>query len=387
MKEKLVSVFEFFKQVFQEWSDDKAPRLAAALAYYTIFSLAPILIVVVAIAGLVFGTQQAQKQIVGELGGLTGQAGADLITSLLENANRPKEGIIATIIGIIVIILGASGVFGELKDALNTIWDVTPKPNQGVSNIVRDRVLSFAMVLAIGFLLLVSLVLSAGLSAFSNWLQGYLEGWVIVAQVLSTLIALVVITVLFAILFKFLPDIKVAWRDVWGGALATALLFTLGKFLIGFYIGNSSIASPYGAAGSVIVLLIWVFYSAQILFLGAEITQVYTNRYGAGVKPAEDAVRLSKEKRIAQGTLKPNKGAVTAAAAKGTSAVAETKREKRGQVDRAKPTARPNQVLDVKYFLLAWGAFVAAFFVKQAISDDAPNRVPRATRIEINRST
>lgn len=385
MKEKLGSVFEFFKQVFQEWGDDKAPRLAAALAYYTIFSLAPILIIVVAVAGLVFGAQQAQTQIVGELSGLIGPSGADLITSLLENANRPREGIIATIFGIVVIILGASGVFGELKDALNTIWNVTPKPNQGVLTMVRDRLLSFAIVLAIGFLLLVSLVLSAGLSAFGNWLQGYLSQWVMVAQVLSTLISLLVVTVLFAILFKFLPDIQVAWRDVWGGAFITALLFTLGKFLIGFYIGNSNVASPYGAAGSVIVLLIWVFYSAQILFLGAEITQVYASRYGAGVKPAEDAVPLSEEKRIAQGTLKPNKGAVMAAAAKGTSAEEETGKEKRGEADRAKPSTLPNKLFDVKYFLMVWGAFVAAFFVKQAMSDDAPNRVPRATRIEIKR--
>lgn len=393
MKQKLEALFNFGKKVFQEWSDDKAPRLSAALAYYTVFSLAPLLIVVVAVAGLVFGASQAQSQILNQLSGLVGPSGADLIKSLLENANRPAAGILATIFGLIMIVLGATGVFGELKDSLNTIWNVAPKPDRGWMGMIRDRVLSFAMLLAIGFLLLVSLVLSAGLSAFGSWFSSHLGSWELLAQALDIIISFVVVALLFAILFKFLPDVKIAWRDVWLGAIVTALLFTIGKFLIGFYLGNSNVTSPYGAAGSVIVLLIWVYYSAQILFFGAEVTQVYAYSYGSGVQPASDAVALSDAARVAQGTLKPDKAAVTAAAAqqqpvsqvvarqdhpsgsrpahksaaKADQLPAHATEAEPKQPDTVRQSSRQQLGVAIKAYLMVWGAFVAALVASRVL--------------------
>lgn len=296
---------EFFKRVFQEWNQDKVTRLAASLSYYTLFSLAPLLVVIIAVMGLILGADVAQQQIVSELGALVGPEGAQLINSLLDNARQLNTNLLAAVLGLVTILLGATGVVGELKDSLNTIWNVAPKPDRGLFVTVRERVMSFSMILGIGFLLLVSLVVSASLAALNTSVRSYFQQWVFVAQVLDIVISVGTVTLLFALLFKFLPDAQVAWRDVWVGALITALLFTLGKYLLGLYLGNSSVATPFGAAGSVVVLLVWVYYAAQILFLGAEITQVYAAEFGAGIRPDSDAVKLSDAARVEQGTRAP----------------------------------------------------------------------------------
>lgn len=275
------------RDTFNEWNEDKAPRLAATLAYYTIFSIAPLLVIAIAIAGLVFGQEAARGQLDNQIQGLIGPVGADAVQEMIQSASKPSSGILATVIGLITLLFGASGVFAQLKDALNTIWDVPPAPNRGVRGILRGQFLSFTMMLGIGFLLLVSLVISAGLSAFGSFLGEMFPGLTFVMQIVNIVISFAVVTLLFAIMFKVLPDAAIAWSDVWFGAAFTALLFTIGKFLIGVYLGSGTVASAYGAAGSLVVLLLWVYYSAQILFFGAEFAQVYANQYGSRLSRAE----------------------------------------------------------------------------------------------------
>jgi len=263
--------FTLFKETYNEFSADKAQRLAAALAYYTLFSIAPLLLISIAIAGLVFGKSQAQAQIIGQIRQLMGDAGGKAITEMLVSAAKPKTGTLAIVIGAITLLMGAAGVFGQLKDALNTIWNVPAKKEGGILAILKARFLSFAMVLGVGFLLLVSLVIDAALSALSSAL------W----QPVQLLVSFAVVTLLFAMIFRYLPDIHPEWRDVWFGAAFTALLFVLGKFGLGLYLGKSAIGSSYGAAGSLVVMLVWTFWSANILFFGAEFTQVYARQHGS----------------------------------------------------------------------------------------------------------
>jgi membrane protein len=214
---------------------------------------------------------------------------------MVQNANaKPATGLVATLIGFLTLLFGASGVFGQLQTSLNAIWGVQPKPGRGVLGIVRDRFLSFGFILVVGFLLLVSLFLTALIAFVGHWFSGMAPGMETLAQILNSVLSLAVITLLFAMIFKFLPDAKIAWRDVWIGALITAALFTAGKFALGLYLGKSGVASSYGAAGSLIVLLLWVYYSAQILFFGAEFTQVYANRFGSHVRPTDNAVAVPK---------------------------------------------------------------------------------------------
>jgi membrane protein len=298
-------IIEIGKETFRDWSEDKAIRLAAALAYYTVVALAPLLIIVLAIAGFVFGKEAAQGQIVEQINALVGQQSGEAIQQIIANASQPKSGVVAGIFGIATLLFGASGVFGQLQDGLNTVWEVKPKPDRGVLGILKDRFLSLTMVLGVGFLLLVSLVLSALLSATGDYLKGVLPLPEILLQGLHFFISFVVITLLFAMIFKILPDVEIDWSDVWIGAVITALLFTGGKFLLGLYLGKSNVGSAYGAAGSLIVILIWIYYSSQILFLGAEFTQVYANKYGSLIKPDEDAVRVTEESRAEEGM--PNK--------------------------------------------------------------------------------
>lgn len=277
------------KATFNDWIDDKAPRLGAALSYYTLFSLAPTLIIAIAIAGLVFGEDAARGQIVGQLQSMVGVEGGKAIQAMLESVSKPSSGVLATIVGVITFIIGATGAFVELQDALNTVWEVRPKAGYGIKGLVRDRLLSIGMILALGFLLLVSLVISAALSAFSSLLGRIMPGFVVVAQALNLALSLGVATLLFAMIFKILPDVKLAWRDVVMGAVVTAVLFTLGKVLIGLYLGQGTVSSAYGAAGSVVVLLVWVYYSAQIVLLGAEFTQIYARWSGRNIEPADNA--------------------------------------------------------------------------------------------------
>ncbi|MBK8901987.1 MAG: YihY/virulence factor BrkB family protein [Anaerolineaceae bacterium] len=286
---------------FKEWREDNASRLSAALAYYTIFSIPPLLIIAIAIAAQLFDRAAVQQQVIDQMSGLVGDPGAEVIESVLENSSESGQSVLAAVISVVTLLLGASGVFAELHNALNTIWEVEPKPGRGIWGTVKDRFFSFTMVLGVGFLLLVSLVISAALAAVNEFISGALPGLVILAQVINFLVSFGVVTGLFALIFKVVPDVKIAWRDVWIGALVTAFLFTIGKFAIGLYLGNSAPGSTYGAAGSLIVLLLWVYYSAQILFLGAEFTQVYANRFGSRIVADEDAIATSPTAQPAPG--------------------------------------------------------------------------------------
>jgi membrane protein len=288
MRKRLSDLPAILKLAYQEWKEDDASRLSAALAYYTIFSLAPLLVIVIAVTGLIWQADVVRMQILSQVGDLIGSEGADFIANLISNRGKPAEGIVALLIGILALLFGALGVFNELHNSLNIIWEVkVEKPAgflQGVKKLLIDRFLSFAMILAIGFLLLVSLVVTAALSATQETIGNTFPLSELLLQIVNLAISLAVITVLFALLFKFLPDVEIEWRDVWVGAFVTALLFSVGKALIGIYLGNSAVASTFGAAGSLVLLLLWIYYSAQILFFGAEFTQVYANQYGS--KPA-----------------------------------------------------------------------------------------------------
>lgn len=301
-------LFRLLKETFQEWQADKASRLAAALAYYTVFSLAPLLIMAIAIAGAIFGEEAAKGEIVGQIQGLVGTEGATVIETAIKNANQPEISGIASLISVGVLLFGASGVFAQLQDALNTIWNVKAKPNKGVINFVRKRILSFSAVLGIGFLLLVSLVISAGLSALNKYMGNLIPGADFLWQILNLAVSFGIVTLLFALMYKFLPDAKIKWGDVWIGAMITALLFTIGKFALGLYLGRGSFGSTYGAAGSLVIILAWVYYSAQILFFGAEFTQVYAREYGSKIIPDKHAMRVTDSERLRQGMDGKNEG-------------------------------------------------------------------------------
>ncbi|MBC8100277.1 MAG: YihY/virulence factor BrkB family protein [Armatimonadetes bacterium] len=294
----LKQLFELIQQTLAEWNADRGSRLAAALAYYTVFSLAPLLVVVIAIVGFVVNQDTVRAEILQSVTSAVGTDAATFVEDLLVNANRPTEGIVSTIIGILTLILGAAGAFGQLQDALNTIWDVKDPVLDFKANIltqIKAKLFGFGMVLMVGFLLLVSLVISTALSALNTYLTDSTAIVAGLANALSTLISFGVVMVLFALIFKYLPRIKVEWRDVWVGAALTALLFSVGKFLLGLYLANSGAASIYGAAGSFVLILLWVYYSAQVLLLGAEFTQVYTRRYGSQAAPgqAEQAIQAA----------------------------------------------------------------------------------------------
>jgi membrane protein len=276
------ALFDLFKQAFSSWKNDYAPSMGAALAYYTIFSVAPLLLIVISVAGLVFGQDAARGEIFAQLSGLMGAQGALAVQGMLEAVNKPMEGIVATVIGVTILVVGATTVFGELQDAMDRIWRAPAREEtSGVWSIVRVRLLSFSMVMGIGFLLMVSLVASAALAALGKWWAPVFGGWATLAQGVNFAFSFVMVTVVFAMIYKLMPRVRVEWRDVWIGAGVTALLFTVGKHLIGLYIGKSSVASGYGAAGSLVVVLVWVYYSAQIFLLGAEFTWVYAQRFGS----------------------------------------------------------------------------------------------------------
>lgn len=274
-------VLQLLKATYFEWSWDRAPRMGAALAYYTIFSLAPLLVIAIAIAGLAFGADAVQGRVMGEIQGLVGTESARAVQTMIQSAHKPAHGVIATIIGIIILLVGASGVFSEMQDALNNIWKVDTTWKTGVWNLVRYRFLSFGMVLGIGFLLLVSLLLSAALSAAAGYLTHFVPIPAAALHAIDFLFSLIFIAALLALIFKLLPDVRIPWSDVGVGAILTSLLFTVGKFLIGFYIGKSVTMSAYGAAGSVVIILAWIYYSAQLLYFGAEFTHVYSSRCGS----------------------------------------------------------------------------------------------------------
>lgn len=280
--------WDFLVETFGEWSEDRAPRLGAALAYYTVFSLAPILVIAIAIAGLVFGREAVQGQVLQQIEHLVGPQGAEAIRAMVASAEQDEgRGIVATIFGVAALLFGASGVFGELQDSLNQIWDVKPKEGRGLWGTVKDRFFSFAMVLGVGFLLLVSQVIATALTAFGDLLGRFVPEAALYA--VNFTVSLAVVSAIFAVIFKVLPDAEIRWRDVIPGAVVTALLFGIGRYAIGLYLGTSGLSSAYGAAGSLVVVLVWVYYSAQILFFGAEFTRVWARRRGRAVAPAAGA--------------------------------------------------------------------------------------------------
>lgn len=276
------AVLNLLKETYAEFSRDNAMRLAAALAYYTIFSIAPLLVICISIAGLVFTQQGASEQISAQVKGLVGEAGATAIQSMVESAMQPKKSIVALIVGGATLLLGASGAFSELQSSLNTAWGVKTPENSGFWMMIKNRFLSFSMVLGTGFLLLVSLVLSAGIAMLSELFGKFMPGVEAIAHVVNIVVSLGVISALLAMIFKYLPDAEIRWSDVWVGAVVTAILFTIGKAALGLYLGNSAIGSSYGAAGSFVVVLVWVYYSSMILLFGAEFTEVYSRRRRGG---------------------------------------------------------------------------------------------------------
>ena len=283
---------ELSKMAFDKWSDHKAPRLAASLAFYTLLSMAPLMVVIVAICGLVFGTASAEPKILAEAQELVGPSGTKALQSVIDNAHHSGTGIFASLVAIATLFFGASGVFIELRDALNTIWDV-PGNSTGIRGFVLQRLTSFAMVLGVGFLLLVSLVFSAVLAIVMKFFTNYIPLNPVLLEVVNLTVSTIAIGTLFALIFKFVPDVHIDWHDVGIGAGVTAVLFIVGKTLLALYLGTAGVGSTYGAAGSLIVLVVWVYYSAQIFLLGAVFTSVYAEKYGSKFRPSSAANRKS----------------------------------------------------------------------------------------------
>ena len=288
------------KETVNEFLRDRAMRLAAATAYYAIFSIGPLLVLTVGLAGVVFGEDAVRKEIVQQVRSFVGERSATVVSSMM-SARQTGGGVLATTLGAAALVIGATGAFGQLQDSLNTIWGVTTKPSKSVGAFVRDRFFSMAMVLAVGFVLLVSMILSAFVDAFSGYIGALVAvpSWLV--PVSNDLMNFVVISILFALIFKVLPDVRIRWRDVWVGSVGTAFLFTVGKFLLGVYLAREATSSPYGAASSFVVILLYIYYASVILHFGAEFTQVYTRYRGARIEPSRYAVRITDFERAEQG--------------------------------------------------------------------------------------
>jgi membrane protein len=286
--------FALLKQTVMEWLDDKAPQLGAALAYYTVFALAPLVLLLLAIIGVLFRDDPsgAWSRVTAQMGYFLDKSAVQVVTDIAQDASKPGKSTLATAIGIALALFGATGVFGQLQDALNTIWGVKAKPGEGMMSFLRARFISFAMLGGVFFLLLVSLTIEALLKGFSQYVQHALPGGLGIAVSVYLVFDFAVVTVLFAMIFKFLPDAEIQWRDVWIGAIITAIFFGIGKWALGLYLGSGAAASAYGAASSLITLLLWIYYSSQILLFGAEFTQVYANQAGHRVKPSAHAVPI-----------------------------------------------------------------------------------------------
>lgn len=290
-------------KTYNEWSEDRALRFSAALAYYAVFSITPVLIIAIAVAGVLFGEQAARGEILQQFSNLLGEKAAAGVQGLIQTASDKPKSALATAIGVVTLIVGASGVFGQLKDALNTIWGVRIKPGTAIRDFIRDYLVSFGMVLAVGFLLIVSLVVTTAVQAVTHYMTGVLPMSPLTAPV-TELGSFALMSLLFAVIYKVLPDVQLQWRDVWTGAAVTGILFTVGKYLIGLYLATSSVASSFGAAGALILVLVWIYYSTVIFFFGAEFTKVYSRECGRGVKPSRHATFASREMQVEQGVEK-----------------------------------------------------------------------------------
>jgi membrane protein len=290
------TAFELLKLTGQEWLQDKAPQLGAALAYYTVFSLAPLILVLLAIVGVIFRDDPAGvwSKLTEQMSYFLDKSAVDVVQNIAQKASQPGKSTLATIIGVALALFGASGVFGQLQDALNTVWGVKAKPGLGIWGFLRSRFLSFAMVAGVCFLLMVSLAIEAVLKGFSHYIQTAIPGGLTIAVSVYLIFDFAVITTLFAMIFKILPDVKTQWRDMWIGAAMTAVFFLIGKWALGLYLGSGTASSAYGAASSLITLLLWIYYSSQILLFGAEFTQVYASEFGASLEPSKYAVRIER---------------------------------------------------------------------------------------------
>jgi membrane protein len=287
----LASLWWVFKHAVIGWWNDNVPRLGASLAYYTLFALAPILVVAISVAGLVFGQEAVRGEVVGQIQGLVGRQGAEAVQAMLQGAAKPSSSRLAAAVGLVTAFLGATGAFIELQTALNAIWRVQPRPGVSVLAFLKQRLISFGLVVGVGFILLVSLLVSAALAALNRYLGRVFPALTAFWDASNVLVSLAVVTLLFAMVYQVLPDVRLRWRDVWIGALVTAGFFSIGKQLIGLYLGTSTLASSYGAAGSVVVLLVWVYYSAQVVLLGAEFTRYYVERFGGERPPLRYATK------------------------------------------------------------------------------------------------
>lgn len=295
-KEAFKNDFKLLKGAFNGFSDDKALKLSASLAYYTVFSLAPLLLLMISLAGAFFGKDAINDKVFGEINGLVGNKAAIQVQDMIKSVSLSGKTTSAVVIGIVTLIMGATSVFGEIQDSINMIWKVKAKPKRGWLKLIKDRLLSSSLIVALGFLLIVSLVINGMVLALSDVLTRFLPDiTVIFVNIINLVISFIVITVLFGVIFKVLPDVKIGWKDVRSGALFTAVLFMIGRFLIGFYISTTGTGSTYGAAGSLIVILVWVYYTAAILYFGAEFTQVYAEYKGVKIEPAEFAVHVEQK--------------------------------------------------------------------------------------------
>ena len=340
MPSRVKSLFDLLKTSGKNWIDDKAPRLGAAVAYYTVFAIPPLFVIILYLVSLVVDPETIRQQMFSEVGGMIGEQSAETIESAMTAQMENKKGTFASILALLTLIVTATGLFMELQSALNSIWGVEEKPGQGIKGFIVNRVLSFTMVIGIGFLLLVSLVVSAGLSALGKYVSVLVPGLDILWMIANAAVSFAVITLLFAMIFKVLPDVKIAWKDVWVGALITSLLFTAGKFALGLYLGKSTAVTAYGAAGSLVLILLWVYYSSQILFFGAEVTQVYANRFGATLRPAENAQWIAERR---PNLKKPGAKSVPGKKGKLISDIEEEVESLRRWLDRRRPVRKQGE--------------------------------------------
>ncbi|MDQ6756308.1 MAG: YihY/virulence factor BrkB family protein [Bacteroidota bacterium] len=306
MRKKIVSVYSYLKQVFTEFAEDNILKYSASLAYYTVFSIAPLLIVIISICGYLFGKEAIQGHIYGQIKQLVGVEAAIQIQDTIKNIHLIGHNLFASIVSIIVLIIGATGIFGEVQDSLNKIWGLRIKTRKTWWKLILNRLLSFSLILSIGFVMMVSLLLNALVTAFGNFLGRYFSEFsIVMVQIIDGVLTFVITTFLFSLMFKMLPDAKIKWKDVFVGGLLTSIFFTLGKLGIGYYLGSSNIASVYGAAGSIMIIMVWVYYSSIILYLGAEFTKVYAKMFGGKILPNEYAVWIKTEEiQVANPALK-----------------------------------------------------------------------------------
>ena len=307
-KKSFKNTFHILKQSFTGFMDDKGLKLSASLSYYTIFSLAPLLLLMISLAGLFFGKEAIQGHVFAEINGLIGNAAAAQIQEMIKSVELSGKTTTAVIIGAVTLVIGATTVFGEIQDSINMIWKVKAKPKRGWLKLIKDRLLSSSLIVGLGFLLIVSLMVNGALLALSNLIKSYFPDiTVLLFNILNIVISFVVITLLFGVIFKILPDAKIAWKDVRMGAFFTACLFMLGRYLIGIYIETTSTGSAYGAAGALIIILVWVYYTAAILYFGAEFTRVYADFIGARIEPADYAVYVEQHEKEIDMAVLPKK--------------------------------------------------------------------------------